>query len=283
MIGIVERAAAAARLRARASSSTASRAPSRRPRRSTAMLAERGAPARRASSPSRCRARSSSSRLVGPPHVPRLRRDVPRARSIRRRATGVCDHCGGELYQRDDDREDRIATRLDGLRDARPRRSPTTTGSTGLLREVDGTASQDEVLGAASRRSLAHDRAQVAGRDRAHARGERRSWPRCWRRCASRCSPGVTTAELDALAEELTRKRGAVRRSRATRRRPRVPGRRSASRSTTRSCTASRPSGACSATATSSASTSACAIDGYYGDAARDRAGRHGRRRGAAR
>ena len=58
---------------------------------------------------------------------------------------GVCDRCQAELYQRDDDREDRITVRLDQLaKEVAPvadyyRR-------TGLLRTVDGMGSRDEVL-----------------------------------------------------------------------------------------------------------------------------------------
>jgi adenylate kinase len=59
--------------------------------------------------------------------------------------SGVCDRCQGALYQRDDDREDRITRRLDQLaKEVAPvaeyyRRK-------GLLRTVDGTGSRDEVL-----------------------------------------------------------------------------------------------------------------------------------------
>ena len=58
---------------------------------------------------------------------------------------GVCDRDQGELYQRDDDREDRITRRLDQLaKEVAPvaeyyRRER-------LLRTVDGTGSRDEVL-----------------------------------------------------------------------------------------------------------------------------------------
>ena len=57
---------------------------------------------------------------------------------------GACDRCDGELYQRDDDRDDRIATRLDQLaKEVAPvadyyRRE-------GLLHNVDGTGSRDDV------------------------------------------------------------------------------------------------------------------------------------------
>lgn len=60
------------------------------------------------------------------------------------RRPGVCDRCGGELYQRADDHEDRIALRLDQLaKEVAPvadhyRRR-------GLLRAIDGTGSRDDV------------------------------------------------------------------------------------------------------------------------------------------
>ncbi len=57
---------------------------------------------------------------------------------------GVCDRCGGELYQRDDDREGQIAARLRvyeeqtaPLKDYYRKR--------GLLREIDGVGSVEEV------------------------------------------------------------------------------------------------------------------------------------------
>jgi adenylate kinase len=60
------------------------------------------------------------------------------------RTASVCDRCGGELYQRNDDREDRIALRLDQLeKEVAPvadyyRRAA-------LLRNIDGTGSRDDV------------------------------------------------------------------------------------------------------------------------------------------
>jgi adenylate kinase len=58
---------------------------------------------------------------------------------------GVCDRCHGELYQRDDDREDRIALRLDQLaKEVAP--VAEYYKRTGLLRGVDGRGSRDEVL-----------------------------------------------------------------------------------------------------------------------------------------
>jgi adenylate kinase len=60
------------------------------------------------------------------------------------RTASVCDRCGGELYQRDDDREDRIALRLDQLA---KEVAPVTDyyRRAGLLRSIEGTGSRDEV------------------------------------------------------------------------------------------------------------------------------------------
>ena len=40
---------------------------------------------------------------------------------------GICDRCGSELFQRDDDKAETIAKRLRGVRARRPRRWSTTT------------------------------------------------------------------------------------------------------------------------------------------------------------
>ena len=57
---------------------------------------------------------------------------------------GVCDRCGGELYQRDDDREDRIALRLDQLAQEVAPVAAYYEGAA-LLRNVDGIGSRDDV------------------------------------------------------------------------------------------------------------------------------------------
>jgi adenylate kinase len=61
------------------------------------------------------------------------------------RRPGVCDRCGGELFQRDDDREETIRARLEVYDRAT---APLTAfyGSRGLLREVDGTGTAAQVL-----------------------------------------------------------------------------------------------------------------------------------------
>jgi adenylate kinase len=60
------------------------------------------------------------------------------------RVAGACDRCGGELYQRDDDREDRITLRLDQLaKEVAPVAEHYRRKS--LLRTIDGTGSRDDV------------------------------------------------------------------------------------------------------------------------------------------
>jgi adenylate kinase len=57
---------------------------------------------------------------------------------------GSCDRCGAELYQRDDDREEQIASRL---RVYEEQTAPLKAyyRKRGLLREIDGVGSVDEV------------------------------------------------------------------------------------------------------------------------------------------
>jgi adenylate kinase len=58
---------------------------------------------------------------------------------------GVCDRCGGELFQREDDREQTIGRRLDQLAmEVAPVADYYRRAS--LLRTVEGTGSRDEVL-----------------------------------------------------------------------------------------------------------------------------------------
>jgi len=57
---------------------------------------------------------------------------------------GVCDRCGAELYQREDDREEQIAARLRVYED---QTAPLKQyyRNRGLLREIDGVGSVDDV------------------------------------------------------------------------------------------------------------------------------------------
>jgi len=57
---------------------------------------------------------------------------------------GICDKCGGELYQRSDDTEEKVGTRLD---EYMSKTAPLLEyyGNKGLLREVDGEQDIDAV------------------------------------------------------------------------------------------------------------------------------------------
>jgi len=57
---------------------------------------------------------------------------------------GLCDRCGGELYQREDDREDKIAARL-GVYEDQTAPLKEYYRKRGLLKEIDGVGSVEEV------------------------------------------------------------------------------------------------------------------------------------------
>lgn len=58
---------------------------------------------------------------------------------------GVCDKCGGELYQRDDDKVETVATRLDvNIKQTQPLLDY--YSAKGVLQKVDGETSIDEVF-----------------------------------------------------------------------------------------------------------------------------------------
>jgi adenylate kinase len=58
---------------------------------------------------------------------------------------GVCDKCGGELYQRDDDREETIKKRLDVYQS---QTAPLIDyyGKKGILKSIEGTGNIDEIF-----------------------------------------------------------------------------------------------------------------------------------------
>jgi adenylate kinase len=64
--------------------------------------------------------------------------------SMRPKVSGVCDRCGGELYQREDDRPDVVRTRLEvNLKEMEPLLEH--YRSEGKLAEVDGGLEVDQV------------------------------------------------------------------------------------------------------------------------------------------
>jgi adenylate kinase len=58
---------------------------------------------------------------------------------------GVCDKCGGELYQRDDDREETIKKRLE-VYNAQTAPLINYYGGKGILKNIEGTGSIDEIF-----------------------------------------------------------------------------------------------------------------------------------------
>jgi adenylate kinase len=58
---------------------------------------------------------------------------------------GVCDKCGGELFQRDDDKEDTINNRLE-VYDAQTAPLIDYYGGKGILKSIEGTGSIDEIF-----------------------------------------------------------------------------------------------------------------------------------------
>lgn len=62
------------------------------------------------------------------------------------RQDGVCDRCGGELFQRDDDREETIARRLD-VYDAQTAPVADYYRRLGILNEVDGVGAIEDIRG----------------------------------------------------------------------------------------------------------------------------------------
>jgi adenylate kinase len=57
---------------------------------------------------------------------------------------GVCDRCGGELYQRDDDREQTVITRL-GVYEAQTAPLVNYYRERGMLREIDGVGKVEDI------------------------------------------------------------------------------------------------------------------------------------------
>ena len=123
----------------------------------------------------------------------------------------------------------------------RSRSSSTTARGGNLVRHARRPAPSRGVRGDPGRaragRRRAHDHPQVRARDRADGARRRGSSPRRSRSSAEHLEPGVTTDELDRIAEEYIRSHGG---DPDARRATRASRRRSASRRTTWSSTGSR-------------------------------------------
>ena len=134
-------------------------------------------------------------------------------------APEVSAQCGGALAQRSDDREEVGARASRGLRAEHRAPSWTTYRERASYRTIDGAQSPD----AGSRRGSGRDRRNGGG-DRAGSMTRlqvpRRSWPACkpptvwwptcWPSCRGIVGPGVTTRDLDVLAEARVRSAGAI-------------------------------------------------------------------------
>ena len=295
---MVARPAARRTTRRTASCSTASRATCRRPRRWEAA----GGLGHQAGHRARARRRRRRGRpaAVRPAHLPGLRPDLARACSTPPARAGICDDCGGELFQRDDDRSrpsgtgststpsrraaDQLLRRRRhpaghrrhraGGGDHRPRHGrlapvhhlndPPAPG--GRYRESHRTG------GVMRLRRDEPDRGEDPGAAGHHARGRAGGRGRACAAAAARSQPGISTAELDAIAEREIRAAGAVPSFKGYSRLSRRP---SAPRSTTQIVHGIPSAGSrCCATAMCCPSTAAPSCDGWHGDSAAHGAGR---------
>ena len=162
----------------------------------------------------RCSRRGVGEAHFGAAHLPQLQRDVPCRPSIRRPSRAICNKCGGELYQREDDHEDtvRIACRCTTTP---PSHCLTTTARPGLLSQVDGTGRPEEILnrimaklGGGARRLDSMITLKTPD-ELAIMRKASTIVAEILEELAAAVRPGVTTFELDKMAEELTYKKGA--------------------------------------------------------------------------
>ena len=116
---------------------------------------------------------------------------------------GVCDRCGGELYQRDDDREQTITHRLQ-VYETQTAPLVNYYSQRGLLRTVDGVGEHcsDSRSGDCS---LRRPRAVIALKSAREIEIMRRAnviVAEVLQELKKRVAPGVTTLDLDTIAEE---------------------------------------------------------------------------------
>ncbi len=133
---------------------------------------------------------------------------------------GVCDKCGGELYQREDDAEETVRDRLKVYNDAT---QPLLDyyGRLGLARAGRRSGRTDEVekrilaaVNGVARRLSEGDSAQImitikTPAEIAVMRQASQIVAEILEALAAAVRPGITTEELDKLAEDLTYKKGA--------------------------------------------------------------------------
>ena len=164
------------------------------------LLADLGHPARPGAG-ARGRRRRGDPAAVRPAQLPWLRQDL--ARRVRRAdQTGVCDRCGGELFQRDDDKAETIAKRL---RVYAEKTAPLIDfyGAQGKLVGIDATGPVEDITVARDRRAalvrwvavrvpsasldIQYQDARAAAQD---ARGRSGRARRAGERCARPSLPG---------------------------------------------------------------------------------------------
>jgi methionine aminopeptidase type I len=119
------------------------------------------------------------------------------------RQEGRCDACGGELVLRPDDEPATVRRRLQVYSDQTRRCWTTTRRRRGGL-PLDGSRPVEQVQ-AELAGCCSSDPHQDGRRHRGHGPGRVASWPLLHRELESRVVPGVSTAELDALAEDFIR------------------------------------------------------------------------------
>ena len=117
---------------------------------------------------------------------------------------GVCDKCAGELYQRSDDTEEKVGTRLDEYMN---KTAPLLEyyETKGILREVNGEQEIDAVT-ARNQFTSARSIVMIICKSEAELdlmREAGRIVAETHRLLAKAIQPGITTKELDQIAEEL--------------------------------------------------------------------------------
>ena len=149
-------------------------------------------------------------RISRPPGVPRLRHQLPAPGS---RSPWICEVCGGDVMQRDDDTPEAIDHRLDLYEEQ--------TAPADRVLPEPGPARRDRrrrharrclpraIAAAVDGRSVRRLIAPVGGRAAARCAPPDASWPRCTEAIRAAAVPGVTTLQLDHIARDVLTARGA--------------------------------------------------------------------------
>ena len=133
----------------------------------------------------------------------------------------ICDVCGGDVVQRDDDTEEAINRRLDlyesqtspliEFYDARSAcsRWSTASGSPDDVLRPHGEGRRGPPRRPASRGAMSLRRGAHADELAGDARAPAGWWPRCTPSIRAAIRPGVTTADLDRIGRDVLDRRGA--------------------------------------------------------------------------